>query len=193
MHKLATTDVPLHPLLAARWSPRGFDTGHALAPNQLTALLEAARWAPSANNSQPWRFVVAQRGEAAFDDIFALLAPGNQQWAGAASALILIVADTRSPGGDPNPFALYDTGQAVANLVAQAGHEGLATHQMGGFDRVAATERFHLPEGVQPVVVVAIGRHDAGATLTEALAERERAPRVRRPIEELLLNQSAAV
>lgn len=192
MHKPATTDVPLHPLLARRWSPRGFDNAHALTPEQLTALLEAARWAPSANNSQPWRFVVGQRGDATFDEIFGVLAAGNQLWAGAASALLVVVADTRFANGDPNPFAVYDTGQAVANLVAQAGHEGLFAHQMGGFDRAAAAERFHLADGLQPVVVVAIGRHDADATLTEPLAERERAPRVRRPISELLLNQPAA-
>jgi nitroreductase len=187
MQKLATTEVPLHPLLAGRWSPRGFDRAHAIEPQQLTALLEAARWAPSANNSQPWRFIVAQRGEPAFETLFDLLMRGNQLWAGAASALILVVADTTSPSGDANPYALYDTGQAVASLSAQAGHEGLSVHQMGGFDRAAAAQAFGLRDGLEPVVVVAIGRHDAQAQLTEALAERERAPRVRRPIDEMVL------
>jgi nitroreductase len=192
MEKLANTQVPLHPLLAGRWSPRGFNGAHALAPAQVTALLEAARWAPSANNSQPWRFLVANRGEQAFDDIFEVLNPGNQLWAGAASALVVVVADTEFPDGRPNPYALYDTGQAVANLVAQAVHEGLSVHQMAGFDKAAAVTTFGLPEHLHPVVVVAVGEHDAAAPLTGALAEREAAPRVRRPLEELVLTQPAA-
>jgi len=183
MNKLATTQVPLHPLLARRWSPRAFDRAHALAPEQLTALIEAARWAPSSNNTQPWRFLVANRGEAAFDELFGTLNPGNQQWAGAASALILVVAEATGP------FALYDTGLAVGNLVAQAGHEDLAVHQMGGFDKAAAAERFQLAENQQPVVVIAVGRHDVDAPLSETFAERERAPRTRLTVDELLLRQ----
>jgi nitroreductase len=193
MDKLAVTQVPLHPLLASRWSPRGFDPAHALAPEQLTALLEAARWAPSANNTQPWRFLVASRGEQTFDELLGVLNPGNRQWAGAASALILVAAETVDPDGNARPFALYDTGQAVANLVAQAGHEGLAVHQMGGFDSAAATARFGLGDGLQPVVVVAVGRHSAAAPLAEPFAAREHAPRVRRRVDELLLRQAAAV
>jgi nitroreductase len=193
MDKLAATQVPLHPLLAGRWSPRGFDRAHALEPAQLTALIEAARWAPSANNTQPWRFLVANRGDEAFDDLFGVLYPGNQQWAGAASALILVAAEIVDVDGNARAFALYDTGQAVANLVAQAVHEDLSVHQMGGFDRAAAVTRFALPDGVEPVVVIAVGRHDPDAPLSETFAERERAPRVRRPAEELLLRQPATV
>ncbi len=193
MKKFATTQVPLHPLLAGRWSPRRFNEAHALAPKQVTALLEAARWAPSANNSQPWRFLVANRGDAAFDEVFHVLMPGNKLWAGAASALIVVAAETHSADGTPNPYALYDTGQAVANLVAQAGHEGLSVHQMAGFDAAALAAGFNLPDNLQPVVVVAVGEHDVSAPLTETLAEREAAPRVRRPIHELLLDQPARV
>ena len=94
MRKTATTTVPVHPLLAERWSPRGFDQAHETGDEPLTALLEAARWAPSAQNSQPWRFLVARRGEEAHDRLFAALAPGNQAWAGAASALVLVAART---------------------------------------------------------------------------------------------------
>ena len=187
MDKSAVTGVPLHPLLANRWSPRGFDAGHAPEPRQLSALIEAARWAPSANNTQPWRFVVASRGEPAYEQLFGVLNPGNQQWAGAAGALILVVAETVTADGEDRPFALYDTGQAVGGLVAQAGHEGLSVHQMGGFDRAAAAERFGLRAGLRPVVVVAVGRHDPAAPLSATFAERERAPRARRPVDELLL------
>lgn len=187
MNKLATTRVPLHPLLAGRWSPRGFDAAHEVTDEQVSALLEAARWAPSAANTQPWRFLVARRGDAAFKELTEVLAPGNQQWAGAAAALILVAAETVDESGNARPWALYDTGQAVGHLLVQAAHEGLDVHQMGGFDAAAATSRFDLPAGVQPVVVVAIGRHDPAAPLPPVLAEREAAPRTRRDVEDLLL------
>jgi nitroreductase len=192
MNKLAATQVPLHPLLASRWSPRAFDSAHALTSDQISALLEAARWAPSANNSQPWRFLVGTRGDAVYQEILDVLAPGNQVWAGAAGALILVVAETADEQGNARPYALYDTGQAVANLVAQAGAEDLSVHQMGGFDAAAAVRRFGLGAGLQPVVVIAAGRHDPTAVLTPPLAERERAPRARRPVRELLLSAPLA-
>jgi nitroreductase len=185
--KTAATSVRLHPLLSGRWSPRGFDRSHGVSDEQLTALLEAARWAPSASNSQPWRFLVTRRGDAAFDRLAGLLAPGNHGWARHASALLLVAAETTTPDGEVRPWALYDTGQAVAQLVAQARAEGLATHQMGGFDTAAAADAFGLGAGLTPLVVVAVGAIDPGAELPEPLATRERAPRVRRPLEDLLL------
>jgi nitroreductase len=192
MHKTATTTVPVHPLLAERWSPRGFDQAHELADDRLTALLEAARWAPSAANSQPWRFLVARRGEEAHAALFAALAPGNQAWAGAASALVLVAARTAGPDGRPQPWALYDTGQAVAALVTQAQADGLAVHQMGGFDTDAVRAGFGLDEALTPVVMLAVGRQDGAAGLPEPLAAREAAPRTRHPVTDLLLPVSAA-
>jgi nitroreductase len=193
MNKPAVTAVPLHPLLASRWSPRGFDAGHDVEPEQLTALLEAARWAASAGNTQPWRFLVARRGERAYADLLDLLAPGNRGWAAAAGALILVAAETTAPDGGPRPWALYDTGQAVAGLVAQAGHEGLAVHQMGGFDAPGVADRFALPEGTHPVVVVAVGRHDPAAPLAEPFATREHAPRTRLSVDEIQLREPARI
>jgi len=190
--KSAVTDAPLHPLLAGRWSPRGFDTAHRVDDEMLTSLLEAARWAPSANNTQPWRFVVGHRGEPGFERLVALLAPGNQVWAQSASALILVAAQTENVDGDRLPWALYDTGQAVAALSVQAQALGLAVHQMGGFDIAGATERFGLPDGVVPVVVVAVGRFDEEAVLPEPFAQREQAPRTRQSLESLLLDPSPA-
>jgi nitroreductase len=192
MHKTATTTVPVHPLLAERWSPRGFDQAHELADDRLTALLEAARWAPSAQNSQPWRFLVARRGEEAHATLFAALASGNQAWAGAASALVLVAAHTAGPDGRPQPWALYDTGQAVAALVTQAQADGLAVHQMGGFDTDAVRTGFGLDEALTPVVMLAVGRHDGAAGLPEPLATREAAPRTRHPVTDLLLPVPAA-
>jgi nitroreductase len=187
MRKTATTTVPVHPLLAERWSPRGFDQAHELADERLTALLEAARWAPSAANSQPWRFGVARRGEEAHARLFAALAPGNRAWAGAASALVLVVARTAGDDCRPQPWALYDTGQAVAALVTQAQADGLSVHQMGGFDTEAVRAGFGLGEAFAPVVILAIGRQDGTAGLPEHLGSREAAPRTRHPLGDLLL------
>ena len=148
--KTASTTVPVHPLLAERWSPRGFDRAHEIGDEALAALLEAARWAPSAQNSQPWRFLVTRRGEPAHDRLFAALAPGNQAWAGRASALVLVAARTAGDDGRPQPWALYDTGQAVAALVTQAQADGLAVHQMGGFDTDVVRAGFGLADGSLP-------------------------------------------
>jgi nitroreductase len=104
------------------------------------ALLEAARWAPSANNNQPWRFLVGHRGDDVFGSLLAVLAPGNRSWAHAASALILVAAQTVDGTGRPRPWALFDTGQAVAALSVQAEADGLSVHQMGGFDADAARD-----------------------------------------------------
>jgi nitroreductase len=192
MRKTAITTVPVHPLLAERWSPRGFDRTHQIGDGDLTALLEAARWAPSAANSQPWRFLVTHRGDQAHARLFAALAPGNQAWAGAASTLVLVAARTASEDGSPQPWALYDTGQAVAAMVTQAQADGLAVHQMGGFDTAAVQTEFGLDDSLTPVVVLAIGRRDSAADLPEPLAARETAPRSRHQVTDLLLPAAPA-
>jgi nitroreductase len=185
--KTARSTVPLHPLIAERWSPRGFDRDHTLSRSELTALLEAARWSPSASNTQPWRFAVALRGTAGFDAIFATLAAGNQPWASAASGLIVAAARTVADDGTPMPWAVYDTGQAVAHLSVQAQHEGLAIHQLGGFDADRLGQVLELPAEITPLVVLTVGRVDPGAQLPEPYASREGAARERRPLDELLL------
>jgi nitroreductase len=185
--KVASTTVPVHPLVAERWSPRGFDRAHELDDQALTALLEAARWAPSSQNSQPWRFLVTRRGEDAHDRLFATLAPGNQAWAGTASALVLVAAQTVTDDGRPRRFALYDTGQAVATLVTQAQADGLSVCQIGGFNTAAVRAEFGLDDTLTPVVVLAIGRHDSTADLPERFAAHDAAPRTRRSVSDLLL------
>ncbi|MGZ4591787.1 MAG: nitroreductase family protein [Actinomycetes bacterium] len=191
MTKTAITSAPLHPLLADRWSPRAFDTSTDLTDDQTSALLEAARWSPSASNSQPWRFLVARRGTADFARLFATLAEGNRSWAGAASALVLVAAQTTDDEGHPQPWALYDTGQAVAHLTTQAEHEGLSVHQLGGFDKQAATRSFDLAGTLAPVVVLAVGVRGDERILSGALAERERAQRTRLPLEQIVLSGPA--
>jgi nitroreductase len=135
MTRSALTSAPVHPLLSERWSPRGFDTSHRLPGAQLTALLEAVRWSPSANNAQPWRFVVTQRGEAGFERLVSTLSGNNRRWAGRASALLLVLAETADETGAPRPYALYDTGQAVAHLVTQAQAEGCRRTRWAGSTR----------------------------------------------------------
>lgn len=183
----APADVRLHPLLADRRSTRAFDPAHRVEDATLAALLEAARWAPSWANSQPWRLLAARRGEPAFDRLAATLVERNQVWARNAGALILAAASTSDTSGRPLSHAWYDTGQAVAHLVLQAEAEGLSSRQIGGFDPAAAARAFALPEGVVPVVVVAVGRHDPEVELPAPVAEKERAPRTRRPLTEITL------
>jgi nitroreductase len=186
--KIAETSVPVHPLLAQRWSPRGLDANHELDQRAMGALLEAARWAPSANNSQPWRFLVTHRGEQSFARLLDILAPGNRSWAHAASALVLVVAQTVDDTGRPRPWALFDTGQAVAALSVQAEADGLSVHQMGGFDAESTRHEFELDAAMTPLVVIAVGRRDPDAALPETLAARERAPRTRHPLDSILLS-----
>ena len=134
---MTPTTTALHPLLAARRSSRAFDERHELDEAGLTPLLEAARWAPSANNTQPWRFGVARRGEPAFDALVEALMPGNQVWAARAAALVLVAAADVDSAGRPLPWARYDVGQAVAHLTVQAQAQGLLVHDLRS-DRAAA-------------------------------------------------------
>ncbi len=190
--KSADTEVALHPLLAERWSPRSFAPDHVLDDTTMTALLEAARWAPSAGNTQPWRFLVGRRGEATFEELASLLRPGNQTWAPHASALVLVATKTRDDRGRPLPWASYDAGLAVATMTVQAQHQGLAIHQMGGFDAEGARHQLQLDDTLEPVVVLAVGIRDEEERLPAELAERERAPRTRAPLESLLLPRREA-
>jgi len=175
----------LHPLLATRWSPRAFDPTTELSAAELASLVEAARWAPSADNSQPWRFVVGPRDGEAHKRIFASLDAGNQRWAGRAAALIVAAHLTRGPTGVPLRRAPYDLGQAVAHLSVQATAQGLHVHQMGGFDGASLRANLDLPLGLEPAVVVAVGRLGQPDMLPADLRTRELALRHRRPVEEL--------
>jgi len=177
----------LHPLLAGRWSTRAFDRDYVLSDGQVTRLLEAVRWTPSAGNSQPWRVGVALRDTPEFAALMSALAPGNAIWAGAASALILVAAQSEDGAGGVRPWADYDAGQAAAHLSVQAEADGLAVHQMGGFDPDLVAGAFRLPEGSRPLVVIAVGRRDPDAVLPEPFAARETAPRTRLALDEIML------
>ncbi|WP_055587788.1 nitroreductase family protein [Peterkaempfera griseoplana] len=182
--RTADTAVAVHPLLAERWSPRSFDASHTVTDEQLTALLEAARWAASAGNLQPWRFLVGRRGDATFKQIFDSLKPGNQLWAGNSSLLIAAVAAEQHADGTPHSHAAYDTGLAVAQLVLQAQALGLHAHQMGGFEAEQLRTALSVPDGYRPLSVTAIGVAAAADLLPPELHARETAARERRPLTE---------
>ena len=180
-----TADVTgLHPLLADRHSPRAFDATVPVTTDQLGLLFDAARWAPSASNTQPWRFLAGRRGERAFDALLAALTPGNQAWARDAAALVLVAAETADDEGTPRPWAVYDAGQAAGHLTAQASACGLAVRQMGGF---IPADLPALPERVTPLVVIAVGVPLALEDVPADHPARRLSARVRRPLDELLL------
>jgi nitroreductase len=187
LHRTAETSVPIHSTHAERWSPRSFDEHAEISDETLAAALEAARWSPSAQNAQPWRFIVGRRGSAAHAAILDGLVASNRVWAAAASALIVNIAVTAKPDGTPLRWAEYDLGQAVAHLTLQAHHDGLHTHQMGGIEPAALAESFGLAAELVPVSVTALGVLGSPDALSERLRERELAPRTRMPLEELLL------
>lgn len=177
---------PIDPLIARRWSPRSF-TGAPLPPGALESLLEAARWAASSNNLQPWHYIVARRDEEAeaFERLVSVLSPNNQTWARKAGVLMLSVARLHNPNnGNPMRHALHDTGAATAQMALQAASLGLQAHLMAGYDAAAARAAFNIPEGFEPVAAIAIGQVGPPEALPEVLAQRETAPRQRRPIED---------
>jgi nitroreductase len=155
-------------------------------------MFEAARWAPSSSNQQPWSFVVATRDAPAdFERLLGTLADGNRQWARHAPVLVLSVAKLRfEMSGGPNRHAFYDVGQAVANLTLQAASLGLVVHQMAGFDGERARELFELPEGYEPVTVFAMGYPGDAASLPKLLQRREARPRSRKRLEEFVFSGS---
>jgi nitroreductase len=178
----------VHELIRERWSPRAFSSA-PVSRETLSVLFEAARWAPSSMNEQPWRFVVANLADdpEGHARIGSTLVPFNASWAMRAPVLMMVAAKTAfTYNGAPNHSALYDAGQAVALLSMQATTFGLALHQMGGFDLDRAHLLLGIPEGYEPVVALALGYPGDGAGLSPELRARETAPRTRRPSGELV-------
>lgn len=185
MKKRATTDYPVVDLLAERWSPRAF-ADRAVPVEAVGSLLEAARWAPSSYNDQPWSYLVGWRGDATHAAIASVLVPGNQAWAASAPLLLLSVARTSfTHNGKPNRHAAHDVGAASLALVLQAHSLGLRAHQMAGFDAARAREVFAIPDGHEPLAAIAVGYPGDPAGLPAPLADREREARQRKPLAEL--------
>ncbi|MFJ5619923.1 nitroreductase family protein [Micromonospora sp. NPDC093243] len=172
----------LTPLLAFRWSPRAFDPDAELSPDEAASLLEAARWAPSAENGQPWRFALGHRDDETWKRILINLPGRDQGWARHAATLV-VGAHT---GGDAERAA-YDLGQAIAHLTVQATALGLHVRQLTRFDRAGLATELDLPGGIRPLVVAAVGRLGDPFTLPAELRDRETGLRHRRPVADLLL------
>lgn len=175
------------PAVHHRWSARSF-ADRDVSPADLARVFEAARWAPSSNNEQPWHFIVGQRGSETHAKIAATLAGFNKSWAPKAPVLILSLALSRFVRNDnPNVYALYDLGAATALLVVQAAALGLTTHQMGGFDRDAIRQALGIPEEYALGTVIALGYQGEPEALgEEELIAREQAPRTRKPLSEMV-------
>lgn len=187
MDKPAPVDHPICDLAEQRWSPRAFADRPVEEPT-LSSLLEAARWSPSSRNSQPWRFIVARREEAArFDRLLACLAAGNQRWADRAALLMVVLATLVDAKGRSLRHAMYDAGQAVAWLSCEATSRGLRVHQMAGFDADRVRQGFAVPPEIEPLAAIAIGYPGDPANLPDDLREQELAPRTRMPQSRLIL------
>jgi nitroreductase len=178
--KPADTRVPIHPVIAARWSPRMFDPDAVLDTEALVAVLEAARWAATWGHRQPVRFIVGLRGDDTFGEITELVKRGNR-YSHAAGALIMVCIDE---GEDERTarYAAVDAGAAIAQLTTEAVSRGLVAHPMAGFDAVGACELFRIPAGVRPVAVVAVGSLGDYDNAPPEIVERDAQGRSRLPL-----------
>ena len=186
-NKPAISSIPLHDIIQNRWSPRSFDASKNIEAETLTALLEAARWAPSCFNDQPWRFIVCDKSsnESAWNMLLSSLGEKNQVWAKNAPILILSVAlHDFGHNGKPNRWSAFDTGAASVSLCLQATALGLASHQMGGFDAELCRQLFKLPAACTPMSVIAIGYQAAADALSDELKETELKERTRKTLQE---------
>ena len=186
--KIARPDHDILDVIRDRWSPRAFDSTREIARAELLRLFEAARWAPSSMNEQPWRFVVTDRrwSPDAFAALLGSLTGKNPEWAGAAPVLVLVAIRATLERNDvANTHAWYDAGQAVALLTVQATALGVSVRQMEGFDHDRARTACVVPEPFQPAVVMAMGyAGDASSLALERHRDLERQPRSRRPVSE---------
>jgi nitroreductase len=180
-------DYPVHPLIAERWSPYAF-SARPVPQAILYSLLEAARWAPSGDNQQPWYFLVAtQEQPEDFQRLLSVLMSGNVRWAAQAPVLLLVVARLYSDyRGHPGYRSYYEVGLAVGALLVQARVLGLAVHQMGGFHQDRARADLGIPEGFAPIAAVALGYYGDQAALPEDLQRKERRARERKPLGEFV-------
>ncbi len=185
-HKETPTDHNILDVIKNRWSPRSF-TDETISEETLNRLFEATRWAPSAMNEQPWRFIVGKKDDPAHQRMIEGLMQGNQPWAKNAPVLLTtIIKKTYTKNGAPNGSAKHDMGLAIGNLSAQATHEGIGLHQMGGIDRANLAELFNLPDDYEIVTVIALGYFGNPDDLTEDLKARELAPRSRKALNEII-------
>jgi nitroreductase len=188
MQRPAPTEHPVHELIRERWSPRAF-SDKAIAPEILASLFEAARWAPSSNNEQPWAFLVATRDDKPnFEKSLDALVEFNRNWAKHAFVIGFAVSKlTFAKANTPNRNAFYDTGAAMAWLTVEATAHGLFVHQMAGFEPEKVRANFGVPEGWEAIAAFAMGYPGDPTSLPEPYRGRETAPRTRKPIREFVM------
>ena len=189
MEKPADTTYEINDLIKRRWSPRAF-TQVPVAAGQLHALFEAARWAASSFNEQPWRFIVAtQQEEEDYARLLACLNEKNREWAERAPVLMLVVAKLNFDRNDkPNRHAYFDAGQAYATFAIEATHMGLSVHPMGGFDVDKARQDLAIPDDFDPVAMVAVGQAGDFDSLPDGLKKAELEPRTRNPFKDFVFS-----
>lgn len=188
MERPAPTEYPVHDLIRSRWSPRAF-AAQPVRSETLRSLFEAARWAPSSLNEQPWAYLVATKDDKEnFAKMVSVLVEFNAGWAKSAPVLALAVSELAfAKNNSPNRNAQYDTGAATALLSVEATARGLAVHQMAGFDPEKARQVFQIPANWEALAVLAMGYPGEPDSLPEPLKERELAPRTRKPIAEFVM------
>lgn len=180
------TEYPVHPLILGRWSPRSM-TGESIDEATLMSLLEAARWAPSSFNAQPWRFIYAHRDTSEWNSLFTLLTSFNQQWAAHAAVLLLIVSHTIFEHNQkPSQTHSFDTGAAWGYLALQGHAANLVVHGMQGFDYAKAKSICNIPDDYTVEAMVAIGKRGKQENLPEKVKDKER-PSSRKPLNEIVM------
>jgi nitroreductase len=187
LEKNAATSVPIHDLMTRRWSPRAYDANRPVSRAQLAALLEAARWAPSCNGVEPWRYLVwdRTRDEAGFQRAFECLSESNKRWVKNVPLLMLSVASPDPLGGGrPNRYWQHDTGMASMCLALQAVALGLIAHQMAGYDVEKVRAAFEIPAECMPMAMIAVGYQASPEVLDEETKKKELTPRSRKPLGE---------
>ena len=181
--KIASTEFPVIDLIKNRWSPRAF-SNEPIEEEKISSLLEAAKWAPSCYNEQPWNFILFKKeNPEEFNKILNVLSPGNRLWAQNAPLIMLSVAKMNfERNNNFNRYSLYDVGSAVTNLTMQATSMGLYVHQMAGFDAEKAQQLFKIPDGYKPVSAIAIGYYGSIENLPDEFKKSESANRKRKPV-----------
>lgn len=187
--KLADTEYPIHNLLQKRWSPRAFSE-KSIDTELLNQLFEAARWAPSSYNEQPWRFIVARkRDQEEYEKLASVMNDFNQSWATDAPVLVLALTKTTFDwDGRDNPHAGHDLGQAIAHLTFEATQHDLYIHQMAGILPDKARELYNISDGYKPMTMFAIGYKDRPESLNEKLQKQETSPRTRKDLDEIVFD-----
>jgi len=188
-NKKAKTIYPIHDYLGNRWSPRAFES-RPVEKEKLLSLFEAARWAPSASNLQPWHFIIGFKGDHTYQKIYDTMVEFNQIWAKTAPVLVLTVSKiTIDDTDNPNGTYKYDLGQSVAHITFQAMHEGLYVHQMTGFDRLKAEQSFGIPANFEAVSLISIGYQGDYKILPERMQKSEKAVRIRKELDTFVFSE----